>query len=67
MQFTFSVTSATATLMSDDELPESNWAEFFLDLGSCGADSHGHTSSDVEAPATMAMLGFFTLDNSMHQ
>lgn len=53
-------TSAIATLMSEDELPESSCAEFFLERGS-GAASQGQTSSDVEAPATMDMLGFFTL------
>lgn len=56
---TFSETSDTATLMSDDELPESSWPEFFRDSGGCA--SHGQTSSDVEVPATIAMLGFFTL------
>lgn len=45
--------------MSDDELPESNCPEFFLDSG--GWASHGQTSSDVEVPATMAILGFLTL------
>lgn len=53
---TFSDISATATLMSEEEL--SDTPEFFLDLGS-GADSQGHTSSEVDAPA--AAFGFLAL------
>lgn len=56
-----SETSVATALMSDDELHESSWDEFFLERGS-GADSQGQTSSEVETPATTAILGgFFTL------
>lgn len=58
--WTLSETSATATLISEEELPESSWAEFLRERGSLPL-SQGHTSSDVDAPATMAILGFFTL------
>lgn len=63
MVFTFSDRSEIATLMSDDELPESNCPEFFLDSG--GKASQGQTSSDVDVPATIAILGFFTLEKKL--
>lgn len=65
MNVTFSETSMTATLISDEELPESRAAEFFLLLVSVVPLSQGQTSSDVEAPATIAMLGFFTLEKKL--
>lgn len=60
---TFSFISVTPTLISEEELSESIWVEFFRFLvGVLGGDdevSQGQTSSDVEAPGTI--LGFLTL------